>query len=161
MPFSVDANIEAVLTQLATDIEAALGTGVQGPSLSIDAGAFAQLTDAGLKTKIIDGWRLALAALMKSWPIAGAWTAPTFQNSWANAAGYTTTAFRQEGQRVFLRGTISGGTNSIAFNIPAPLRPSAKVRMHAGTAVIEVDAAGNVTITGSGTVGLDGLSYGL
>lgn len=92
---------------------------------------------AGALTVIVDGW-----------------TAPTFQNSWANKGAPWTTAgyYKDPFGIVHLRGVIDSGVAPIAFNLPAGYRPVAAEHFpsvsitggsHAG---IQIDAAGDVTI---------------
>ncbi len=92
----------------------------------------------------------------------GAWTAPALINSWANAGGYEVAGYRLEAGRVWLKGSIAGGANgTVAFTLPAEFRPALKVRMQAAGSVVEVGTNGDVTITTTGTIGLDGVSFAL
>lgn len=53
------------------------------------------------------------------------WITPTMQNSWVDyAGGYTPTAYRRIGNRVFLRGLVKAGTvNTSMFTLPVGFRP--------------------------------------
>jgi hypothetical protein len=91
-----------------------------------------------------------------------AWTAPSFQNSWADFASGATYAagyYLDPSGVVHLRGLITGGaTNTVAFTLPAGYRPqyshNSLVLHYVNTntpamAWVQVSAAGVVTIVGS------------
>lgn len=60
----------------------------------------------------------------------------SFSNSWASVSGFTAKAHKI-GNIVYLSGQIdSGDTNLIAFNLPAPFRPSRLVSLFANTSVL-------------------------
>jgi hypothetical protein len=101
----------------------------------------------------------------------GAWTAPTFLNSWANqgTGGFSAVGYLKDPLGfVHLRGTVTGGAaNTVAFNLPAGYRPSGlskyvNMSTSFNISVIQVSAAGDVTINwtvNGGFIALDGITF--
>lgn len=63
-----------------------------------------------------------------------AWTAVTFQNSWANLAGFSSAGYRKDPLGyVHVRGVINAGTPDVAaFTLPAGYRPGGKLAFAGG-----------------------------
>ena len=62
----------------------------------------------------------------------GAWTAPTFQNSWVNYDGVEPAQYRKVGDIVELRGLVKNGTvgeTTAIFTLPTGFRPPKRVRI--------------------------------
>lgn len=168
MTLAVNDATAAAILALEADLETAMALGITGSGLdssfvhhpTTNPFPYAGVTDSGLKDKIKRGWKLSFAAFMKHWPSVTAWAAPSLLNSWANHGGYEVAGYRTEGSRVFLKGTVSGGTSgTTAFVLPTGSRPPAKVRSPGGE--VEVDSSGVVTLLVAGPIGLDGFSFGL
>lgn len=98
------------------------------------------------------------------------WIAPTLLNSWTNYGAPFTTAgyYKDANGRVYLRGTVKGGSSSsaIIMTLPAGYLPAFTQIMasvcQSAFAEIRVDTSGNVWMnTGAGTtwVSLDNLSF--
>lgn len=88
-----------------------------------------------------------------------AWTAVTFQNSWANfGAGYASCAYRKVGDMVQLRGLATGGLrDTTIFTLPTGYRPPAtllfpNVNGDGGAGILvgrlDVETSGAVHTTG-------------
>lgn len=86
---------------------------------------------------------------------------PGFVNSWANyGAVYQTLRFMRERGRVYVEGTIKGGSNTtIAFQLPVGYRPSASVQRSSRGAdagsverisLVDIPTNGNVQIIFTG-----------
>jgi hypothetical protein len=100
-----------------------------------------------------------------------AWNNPTFSNGWTDAgSGNQTTGYRKERGRVYLRGVVSGGTNTtgtIIFNLVAGYRPSAYEIFRADAvgsgAGVKIGTNGNVVIDTPGSsnayLSLCGISF--
>ncbi|MEY2512003.1 MAG: hypothetical protein QOE26_2766 [Verrucomicrobiota bacterium] len=100
-----------------------------------------------------------------------AWNNPTFSNGWTDAgSGNQTTGYRKERGRVYLRGVVSGGTNTtgtIIFNLAAGYRPSAYEIFRADAvgsgAGVKIGTNGNVVIDTPGSsnayLSLCGISF--
>jgi hypothetical protein len=98
-------------------------------------------------------------------------TTPTLLNSWVNTGGaYKTASYSTFsnlfGQKlVMVNGTVQGGSaGTIIFQLPAGLRPSARIEFATGGGVyncIIIDSAGNVTcsVKGSSDVSMDGITF--
>ena len=102
--------------------------------------------------------------------LAVTWVRPDaadFLNGWSNrGAPYLPATAHHTGGRVYLEGVVAGGTLGAAlFTLPDPFRPTATVHflVAAGgaAATLEVDAEGNVTVSGGSNtaVQLDGVTY--
>jgi hypothetical protein len=78
------------------------------------------------------------------------WTAPTLLNAWANSGAPLQVAeYRKVGDRVDLRGCVTGGTIGLAiFTLPTGFRPPANVSF----AVNSTGAFGALTVTSAGAV---------
>lgn len=147
---------------LDADLDSAYSEGVQ-PASSATAtvpklAGYADFSPA-IKVVLRQTVGALFAVMFPSWTNVG-----SFSPTWANAATYETVGYRREGGRIWLKGSISGGTTgTAAFTLPAGFRPPAKVRMGAGgtSAFVEIATTGIVTVTGTGTIGLDGLSFAL
>jgi hypothetical protein len=97
------------------------------------------------------------------------WTAASLTNSWANVGGFQTAAYRKRAGRVWLRGSVYGGTlAAAAFTLPVGYRPWASVGAAVGCSVapasLTVDSNGVALIDGAAGVSaagvsLDGLSF--
>jgi hypothetical protein len=99
--------------------------------------------------------------------LIGAAGEPTFQNGWDNfsagtwsSAGYWKDAFGV----VHLTGTLDGANaDTVAFTLPAGYRPASDDFMVAGNVAtatsLEVLTTGDVKPTGSGSVGLDSVTF--
>jgi hypothetical protein len=96
---------------------------------------------------------------------------PSFMNGWTNfAGGYAGAGFYKDSQQVVhLRGTITGGNESVAFMLPPAYRPPANLFMPAAgggdvtqAAIVAIFAQGGVyaaCATTPCTLGLDGLTF--
>lgn len=89
--------------------------------------------------------------------IAGAadtgWIAPSLTNSWANVAAFNTAGYRKQGNRVYLRGGILGGTSgTTAFTLPAGFIPTAAIDFLATVSWTINPGIENVGITTGGAV---------
>ena len=90
-------------------------------------------------------------------------TIASFSNSWA--AGSITPAYRKVGNRVQLRGRITGGNaGATAFTLPAGFRPQTVQTMPSSTAaatnLMQIDTSGNVQpTTATINTSLDAISY--
>lgn len=82
------------------------------------------------------------------------WVTLTLTGSWSAAAGGFTPSVRLIGDRVWLKGGVTGGSGAIA-TLPAPFRPTANV----AAPTLTVSTGGALTVGSSG--GLDGVSYSL
>lgn len=91
----------------------------------------------------------------------GAWTAVSFQNSWANfASGFHNVEYRKVGDIVYLRGMAkSGASGSVVFTLPSGFRPTADMIFaivgNASFAYLTIGGVSNATpgvvvVTGSG-----------
>ena len=85
-----------------------------------------------------------------------AWIPVTFQNSWVNfGGGYETAAYTKDAfGNIHIKGSIKGGASgSVAFTLPANYRPLERMvyANYVGSVpgYIEIDAAGNLSITGT------------
>jgi len=86
-----------------------------------------------------------------------AWTGVAYSNGWADlAAGTQAVQYRKEGDRVFVRGMMKGGTlASVAFTLPVGFRPPATERFDVSNTV---DNLPFVTVANTGTVTTGGLT---
>lgn len=134
-----------------------ISLGAPGATVTLDADGTSWYITAGMQDS---GW-LALSGL--------------FVNSWTTNQG--TPGYRLQGNRVCLRGMVSGGaTGSTAFTLPSGYRPGSADAPFFGAGVsgvsaypgsgglfMEITSAGLASITfGAGTLnffGLDGLSF--
>lgn len=110
--------------------------------------------------------------------VAVEWTAlPTYQNSWADKAGYQAGQYRVTSLGVVkLRGVIDSGTKTagtLITTLPAGARPPAKTVLvvnpivdatsnNAGSIVIDTDGTvkvGGTTLTASSYISLAGLEF--
>jgi hypothetical protein len=99
-----------------------------------------------------------------------AWTAVTFQNSWANyGSGWQTAQYRKIGDIVYLRGLIAGGASATtAFTLPVGFRPPSSLLFAVDKETLthgrlDVLSSGNVApswLAGSSAYfGLDGIQF--
>lgn len=83
-------------------------------------------------------------------PIEEPWITPTLLNGWANFSTFQPVQYRRIGNRVVIRGTVSGGTaSSSIFNLPVGYRPLAG---NAFCATNGLNAVSSVTISTGGSV---------
>ncbi len=93
---------------------------------------------------------------------------PAFQNSWVNevpATEATGAFYKDPFGRVYLKGLLTGGSNSTIFTLPVGYRPAKALvdvifRDGGGTGTLIVYDDGKVdVVTGTGSLGLDGVSF--
>jgi hypothetical protein len=89
----------------------------------------------------------------------------SFLNSWSNAGGsWKNAGYYKHQDRVYLIGTVTGGTNNAIFNLPAGYRPAGDLRFATvdglSFAAIEIKTNGNVRALAfpGATLHLDGIS---
>lgn len=59
-----------------------------------------------------------------------AWTNVTYQNGWVSAAGYQAVSYRKVGDIVYMRGTATGSSHSVAMcTLPSGFRPSGLIEL--------------------------------
>lgn len=93
-------------------------------------------------------------------------TISSFSNSWS--AGTITPAYRKIGNRVQLRGRVTGGPGggtlgATAFTLPTGYRPQTTLVMNTATMAaangVQIDTSGNVQPNASINTSLDGISF--
>lgn len=106
---------------------------------------------AGISKKVrVDDLRGSGGAAALSWNAL-----PTLQNSWVAAGDPTTPGYAKEGNFVYLRGRISGGTSTddtLLFTLPADHRPPNTVYFDRNS--ITGSAAGTIGVFNDGQVKL-------
>lgn len=108
----------------------------------------------------------AVAALL-ALPATTAWTGPTFQNGWSNfLGGNLSAAYHKIGNRVELRGLVTGGTvggGTPIFTLPTGFRPTAQANYGITTTNYVIVASDGrvcaIAPTTNASVSLDGIFF--
>jgi hypothetical protein len=157
----VDGDVSGVANPMTTTGDLIVG-GTSGAASRLAAGT--------------NGQALTLASGTPAWAGDTAWTAVTFQNSWANLGGHGALKYRKDAMGfVHIQGWAGGGTvgtSTPIFTLPAGYRPGQtwgqfvlganSGNTAAVSAEVDISTAGAVSVAsgpGNGWVALDGITF--
>jgi hypothetical protein len=158
--YSDDSNIANGFTAAGSAVVKGLGLGTGTAAGTLvplgTGGAFALAKADGTN------WRIIAGNVDSGYLFVGG-TGVAFQSPWVNN-GENNTRYRLTGNTMRLAGGLTGGgSGTVAFTLPAGMRPlvncSFPISAGAGGATAAVATSGTVTISGTGPFTIDGITF--